>query len=122
MSHQTPSFGTWPKPAAGSLLPSPSWPVPAVLAAPASAEPQPWHNPEYVVQSSTAGGQCDQQAGDKTGGGSWSTRSRCPVRTTVTSQPQPNKAQIEHAERLAMPEPNKAQIEHAERLAMPELR
>ncbi len=117
MSHSTPSDRYLATTTSRVVIPVAVAVFSALLAAPASAEPQPWHNPEYVVGAS---GHCDRQGADKAASRSWSTRSRCPVRTTVTLQSEPNKAQIEHAERLAMPEPNKAQIEHAERLAMPE--
>ncbi|HQR80347.1 MAG TPA: hypothetical protein PLT68_09025, partial [Actinomycetota bacterium] len=69
---------------------------PALLTAPASAEPQPWHNPEYVAESSLSS-RCGQLPDGRTEPTSWASRSRCPVRTTATP-PQPNKAQIEHDE------------------------
>ncbi len=88
--------------------------VPAALTvwtSPASAEPRPWHNPELVVQVQQTGQVCAERDG------SWTTRSRCPVPTKTPTAVMPNKAQVEHEERLATVAPNKAQVEHEERVA-----
>mgnify|MGYP003586163746 FL=1 len=117
MSHLCPT--TKPLPIRRAFIAVAILAVPGLLAAPASADPMPWHNPDYVAQSSPAKDPCDKQAQGRSREGSRSQRSGCPVRTSVTPKTTPNKAQIEYAERQAMQAtPNKAQIEYAERQAM----